>query len=228
MSSPSTPQYHVRAAEITDINAIARVWTSAFFDDEIIGHMMHLHRAQYPDDVYWFMIRGIRERLWDWRHHFIVVTTSEASKEKVVVGAADWRRLGRGGERRELWRIDPRNLVKPLLKAYHSISLYLFPNRAADPSRSSFLDNAVSDSEKYWTGDRAECWDLYVCGVDPEFHGRGVGKMLAQWGVEEAKKEGRDVVASVLCGEKNFGFYAKAGMGVRVGGGEHGIALFTR
>jgi hypothetical protein len=68
---------------------------------------MHPHRAQYPDDVYYFLLRGIRERFWDWRHQFIVATTTEEGEEKIV-GAADWRRLGKGGERMELWRADPR------------------------------------------------------------------------------------------------------------------------
>jgi GNAT superfamily N-acetyltransferase len=96
-------------------------------------------------------------------------------------------------------------LISPFLKTYHSISLRVFPNHAADPARSSWLDSAVANSEKYWTGDRAECWDLHVCGVDPGFQGKGVGRLLAQWGVQEAVKEGEDVVASVLCGEKNRG-----------------------
>jgi GNAT superfamily N-acetyltransferase len=120
------------------------------------------------------------------------------------------------------------NLISPLMKAYHSISLRVFPNRAADPARSAWLDSAVASSEKYWTGDRAECWDLHVCGVDPNFQGKGVGRLLAQWGVQEAGKVGEDVVASVLCGEKNRGFYGKAGLGVQVGGSSNGIALFTR
>lgn len=208
---------------------------------------MHPHRKEYPDDVYYFLLRGIRERFWDWRHQFLVVVVNEGGRERVV-GAADWRRLGRGGEGREVGGMDLSefgyflkfcielmmlivgNLVAPMLKTYHNLTLKIWPNRAADPSRSSFLDTAVANSERYWTGDRAECWDLHVCGVDPEFQGKGVGKLLAQWGVNEAKKEGDNVVASVLCGEKNRGFYGKAGMGVQVGGsgGEGGgIALFS-
>ena len=123
------------------------------------------------------------------------------------------------------------NLIAPFLKTYHFTSLALFPNRAADPTRTSFLDTAVANSEKYWTGRRAECWDLHVCGVHPDYQGRGVGKLLAQWGVLEAQKEGENVVASVLCGEKNRGFYKKAGICVQVNetkGKGGGIALFTR
>jgi ribosomal protein S18 acetylase RimI-like enzyme len=239
----------LRAARITDLASIARVWTSAFFDDEIIGQMMHPHRNKYPEDVYWFLLRGIRERFWDWRHQFIVVIVDEGSGEKIV-GAADWRRLGKGGKKMELWRADPRklsfqftgwsksnverlmsrigNLVIPILRTYHTLSLWVFPNRAADPSRSSFLDSAVANSEKYWTGNRAECWDLHVCGVHPDFQGKGVGKLLTLWGVQEASREGEDVVASVLCGEKNRGFYGKAGLKEQIGGSDNGIVLFTR
>jgi GNAT superfamily N-acetyltransferase len=104
----------------------------------------------------------------------------------------------------------------------------IYPNRAADPSRSSWLDEAVAASEVYWTGDRTECWDLHVCGVHPDYQGKGVGKLLAQWGVKEAEKEGSGTCASVLCGEKNRGFYGKAGLTVQVGGSENGLALFTK
>ena len=123
---------------------------------------------------------------------------------------------------------DAGNLIAPALHAYHTLSLRLFPNRAADPAQVSWLDEAVAASEVYWTGDRAECWDLYVCGVHPDFQGKGVGRILASWGVKEAEKEGADTCASVLCGEKNRGFYGKAGFTVQMADNENGLALFTR
>lgn len=100
-------QYHLRMANFSDVPLIARVWATAFFDDQVIGKLMHPHRDQYPEDVYWFLLRGIRERFWDWRHQFVVVTVQDGGKERVA-GAADWRRVGKGGEKRELWTIDPR------------------------------------------------------------------------------------------------------------------------
>ncbi|KAF2744789.1 hypothetical protein M011DRAFT_528121 [Sporormia fimetaria CBS 119925] len=228
----ATPgRYNLRKARFTDLSSIARVWHRAFFDDEIIGDIMHPHREQYPEHVYWFHLRGIRERFWDWRHQFMVVVTTNGQNQEVVVGAADWRRLGEKGACRELSRLDPRNVIAPALHAYHNTIEHFFPNRAADASRSSFLDAAVAASEVYWTGERAECWDLHVCGVDPEYQGKGVGRMLAEWGVKEAEKEGSGTCAGVLCGEKNRGFYGKAGFVVQVGGkqGEGGgIALFTK
>jgi hypothetical protein len=107
-SSKSNDRYHLRAATYSDISSIARIWADAFFDDEIIGQLMHPHRKQYPKDVYWFLLRGNREHYWDWKHRYIVVTVDDKDgKGEQIVGAADWRRLGKGGEARELAWGDP-------------------------------------------------------------------------------------------------------------------------
>lgn len=97
----------LRLAKLGDLEGIARCWYDGFFDDEVIGEIMHPNRKQFPEDVYWFLLRGVRERYWDWTHQFIVATVEEAGKERVV-GAADWRRLGERGRERELWKVDPR------------------------------------------------------------------------------------------------------------------------
>ena len=107
--------------------------------------------------------------------------------------------------------------------------LQLFPNRAADPARASILNTAVANAASYWTNEHAECWDLYVCGVHPDFQGKGIGKMLVAWGIGMADQQLTS--ASVLCGEKNRGFYNRGGltedMGALKGGsGGGGIALF--
>jgi len=105
------PQIRLRQARGTDLTSIARVWTAAFFDDEVIGEVMHPKRKQYPDDVYWFLLRGIREHFWNWRHQFLVVTAEipdeQGNAKEAIVGAADWRRLGTGGLTRELVWADP-------------------------------------------------------------------------------------------------------------------------
>lgn len=106
----------LRLATFSDLPSIARCWYHAFFDDEIIGEMMHPHRKEYPEDVYYFLLRGIRERFWDWRHQFIVVTLQNDGEERVA-GAADWRRVGEGGKSMELWWGDPRE--------WHSHSRYI-------------------------------------------------------------------------------------------------------
>ena len=94
---------------------------------------MHPHRKDYPDDVYWFLLRGIRERFWDWRHQFIVVTDNGK-----VVGAADWRRLGKGGESKELSVLDPRMFTAKLLMTDESGSRLTSTFLQATSSRPSW------------------------------------------------------------------------------------------
>ncbi|KAF2203203.1 hypothetical protein GQ43DRAFT_279302 [Delitschia confertaspora ATCC 74209] len=203
----------IRLATLSDIPAIARCWYEAFFDDVVIGEIMHPNRKQYPEDVYYFLLRGIRERFFDWTHQFVVAVIKDGNGEKVV-GAADWRRLGEGGRARELSRVDPRNLLAPTLSLINKLSLFLYPNRAADPTRTAFLTSAVEDSKRFWTGERAECWDLYVCGVHPEWQSKGVGLKLVGWGTERADEEA--VVCSVITGDSKRGFYGRKGF-VRCG-----------
>lgn len=107
-TSASTSQYTLRPARFSDLTSIAHIWHRAFFDDEIIGEIMHPYRKEYPEDVYWFLLRGVRERYWSWRHRFWVVTTKDAHGVEQVAGAADWRRLGQGGAAMELSTVDPR------------------------------------------------------------------------------------------------------------------------
>jgi hypothetical protein len=95
----------IRAATVFDMTAIARCWYHAFFDDVVIGEMMHPHRREHPEDVYYFLLGGIRERYFDWKHRFIVATIDGR-----VVGAADWRRLGTDTHSLQLQTLDPRTL----------------------------------------------------------------------------------------------------------------------
>lgn len=122
-SQSHKPELHLRTAQLSDIPAMARVWHAAFFDDEIIGQLMHPHRKEHPEDVYWFLLRGMRERFWEWRHQFIVVTVQENGQERIA-GAADWRRVGEGGKRRELASVDPREFCRFLSHRACSVHIH--------------------------------------------------------------------------------------------------------
>jgi hypothetical protein len=93
----------LRLATVSDITAIARCWYHAFFEDVVIGQIMHPRRKEYPEDVYYFLLRGVRERYFDWTHQFIVATV-----DGEVIAAADWRRVGNGNDRMRLGELDPR------------------------------------------------------------------------------------------------------------------------
>lgn len=108
-------RFRLRQARLDDLAAIAKVWTAAFFDDQVIGELMHPKRKQYPQDLYYFLLRGIREDFWDWRHQLLVVTVKISDEQgvlkEVVAGAADWRRLGDGGATRDLKWFDPSTYI---------------------------------------------------------------------------------------------------------------------
>ena len=81
------------------------------------------------------------------------------------------------------------SLIAPSISLYHKAMLQIFPNRAADPSRASILNTAVANAASYWTGEHADCWDLYVCGVHPDYQGKGIGRALLSEAVRYAAGE---------------------------------------
>jgi GNAT superfamily N-acetyltransferase len=101
------------------------------------------------------------------------------------------------------------------MAAINNMSLYFWPNRAMDLKKAGFLNRAVDNAKDAWEGRHAECWDLHVCGVHPDFQGQGIGLKLVQWGIDCADKE--HVCVSVMCGEKNRMFYEKAGLVIGTG-----------
>lgn len=63
-----------------------------------------------------------------------------------------------------------------------------------------------------WTGQRAESWYLECLAVHPSFQGRGQGRALVAWGLEQARREG--VAASVIAADGRERFYKKCGFDV--------------
>lgn len=59
--------------------------------------------------------------------------------------------------------------------------------------------------------------DLVFVAVDPAYQGRGVGRMLVQWGIEKAKAEGKGLYLAATPAGKPF--YTRLGL-EEVGGFE--------
>lgn len=71
-----------------------------------------------------------------------------------------------------------------------------------------------------WSGDHENSWYLEILGVHPDFQGRGIGKTLVQWGLDQAEGEG--VCASVMSAPGKDPFYQKCGFNVLHGRGGMG------
>ena len=52
--------------------------------------------------------------------------------------------------------------------------------------------------------------DLLLLAVDPEYQGRGVGRMFVQWGIDNAKAEGKGLYLSATPAGKPF--YSRLGL----------------
>jgi GNAT superfamily N-acetyltransferase len=98
---------------------------------------------------------------------------------------------------------------------YNWAESFIYPNRAVDPVHVGILSEFGPFMQHFWTGSRAEVWDLTLLGVDPVAHGNGHGKQLASWGFEKAKEEG--IGCSVVASEGKSGFYQKCGFDVVAG-----------
>jgi GNAT superfamily N-acetyltransferase len=85
----------------------------------------------------------------------------------------------------------------------------MWPNRAADPSKATILEDTFPFLAHYWSGLREENWYLDVLAVHPNYQGRQHRRELVQWGLDEAVKEG--VCASVISAYGKEGFYGKRG-----------------
>jgi GNAT superfamily N-acetyltransferase len=89
--------------------------------------------------------------------------------------------------------------------AFIKIHAMIYPNRAISPINGDILDRAYPCFGSVWSGDRAEGWYLEWLAVHPDYQYKGIGKRLAQWGLDRAEEE--QVWASVVSAEGKEEFY---------------------
>ncbi|EOA88656.1 uncharacterized protein SETTUDRAFT_107072 [Exserohilum turcica Et28A] len=203
---------YLRRAQPSDEPAIASIFTRAFLDEDLFGRVMHPHRKQYPNDMQLFWHEWLRH---DWqspRSRVLVVwrRPSEASTEEQILGAALWQRQGDDAGAQKVMQESP-----PPPDAASFPPLQITQNRAADPSKKNIMEAAAPFTKHHWTGSRANNWYLSLCGVDPDFAGHSIGKMLVAWGLDQARQEG--IAASVLTSPGTNAFYLKCGFDDIVG-----------
>ncbi|KAH7196381.1 acyl-CoA N-acyltransferase [Fusarium flagelliforme] len=210
----------LRDAHYSELPEVARVMSRAFWKDELFGDLIHPHREQYPEDVDLYWLRRARVVFWDYRWRLIVAVSNDQSGKESIVGIAQWERLGDGGKKLECATLDPRNLLKPLSSLAMTLHARLYPNRAADPAQEDAVERAYPCFDSIWSGKRAESWYLAALAIRPDFHGKGVGRKLAQWGIEKAQEE--KICASLAAVEGTEEFYIKCGFKEQFGSAKSG------
>ncbi|RGP62948.1 hypothetical protein FSPOR_8932 [Fusarium sporotrichioides] len=197
----------LRNATYSELPDISHVMSKAFWNEKLFGDMIHPHREAYPSDPDLYWLRRLRVDFWDYRSQYIVAIARNERGKEVIAGVAHWERLGDGGKMLECSYLDPRNLLKPLSSLAMNIHARIWPNRAADPKNEDIIERSYPYFQHIWSGKRAESWYLAVLAVHPDFQGKGVGRKLAKWGIEQAQAEG--VCASLIAAEGTDEFYRK-------------------
>ncbi|EXJ95666.1 hypothetical protein A1O1_00788 [Capronia coronata CBS 617.96] len=149
-------------------------------------------------------------------------TSEHLAKKKrkdaeVITGFAHWSRIApswrenyQAGWGLRWW--DPRRLLKPIASMLVNLWALLSPNRAASPENEDVLERSYNFLDHVWTGERAESWYLESLAVHPSFQGRGLGRALVAWGLEQACEEG--ISTSVIAADGKEPFYQKCGFDV--------------
>ncbi|UKZ61283.1 uncharacterized protein TrAtP1_002550 [Trichoderma atroviride] len=210
----------LREAGYSELPRVAHILAKAFWEDNLFGQMIHPHRNEYPDDVDLYWLRRARVNFWDPRRRWLVATEKDKSGQEVIVGIAQWERLGDGGKKLERWTLDPRNISKPLSSAAMKIHAMVWPNRASDPGVEDIIERSYPHFDSIWSGKRAESWYLEALAVHPDYQGRNIGRRLVQWGLELAEADG--ICASVVSAYGKDEFYTKCGFDERYGNAGQG------
>ena len=85
----------------------------------------------------------------------------------------------------------------------------MWPNRAADPTKATVLEDTFPLIAHHWSGSRSESWYLNLLAVHPDYQRKGAGRELVQWGLDEALKE--NICSSVISAFGKEPFYGKFG-----------------
>lgn len=201
----------LRAATFPDLLPASKSLAAAFADEELFGKVLHPHRKDYPEDMYLFFLRQLRQTYYSPDEHILLATTSGPNDNETITGVAVWTR-------KRAQKRSPSLATQAMAKAmgtYNAAEALLYPNRAADPAKSDILERMDPFTKHHWTGTRAESWYLNLLGVDPAHGGKGAGRELVQWGFTRAREEG--VGCSVVAALGKERFYERCGFDVTVG-----------
>lgn len=101
----------VRDARYGDLPAIAAMLSRAFWDDCLLGDLIHPRRYQFPRDSDLWYLRRMRVLFWDYRRRWRIATVRQPDGAEAVLGLAHWERQGPGARKLDLWWFDPRTFV---------------------------------------------------------------------------------------------------------------------
>jgi GNAT superfamily N-acetyltransferase len=201
-----------RLATWSDLLPASKVLAEAFHHDHMFGDFVHPRRNEFPNDVYLYWLRFLREAYCTEPGEYLVVSYKEAKKEspelerqEIITGVAHWVRN---------YSVPPptpwlSQLALKATESYNKLEALYHPNRALSKSHDAILPLGNPFFAHHWSGSRADSWHLSLLGVGPAFAKQGYGRALVRWGFECSQREA--VSCSVISVPGQEGFYRACG-----------------
>jgi GNAT superfamily N-acetyltransferase len=227
--------YRIRAATKEDIPALVDILYGAFGSNKVHAafwpdSLKHLRTLPgHGDHIAWRTVRfeKIFQDLKPWMHYIVAVEASQHGRE-VIVGSAEWmapvdaagdQPKGKTWEERaaELPRAMDKAAMKECLESTtrleNDLEQALGPGSLKDMW--CMFCTALVPSVSLWHDGGLKVTVLIMdigpnsVAVDPKYQGKGIGTMLALWGIRQAEMEGRDVY--ILASAAGASLYRKLG-----------------
>ncbi|KAB5542472.1 acyl-CoA N-acyltransferase [Coniochaeta sp. 2T2.1] len=199
---------HLRQATVADVPGMATAGVNAFEKDEINLNMFPHGPNPTPDRH-----RADRTRFRAWmtldrmvKPGGVSMIVVDDEQDGRIAGYAQWLRPA-PPEGREP---DP-PMVTEEEAASAPFETEQKPPSFAEETLVEFLVAQKKEEERVLGPEgKKDVWYLIILAVDPAYQGRGVGKMLVQWGVDQAKAQGKGLFLSATPAGKPF--YERIGL----------------
>lgn len=200
-----------------DVAAVGRIASDAFIEDDLFAWLhprRHTHRASWDSYVMQRCRRRIHEPA---LHSFVAVLDHrDAALGPVgtVIGYAFWERIGpKDNSTAFAWRQTNTSFVDWLERKLIGWEMWYTDlarlDSSVERSRVASLIAAFAHQDDYFNTHAPEHWHLRVLGVAPKYQRKGVGHLLVEWGLQNAKRE--DVPAALEASTNGGRLYAKLG-----------------
>ena len=198
-STPNAPpiseQFIIRPARLSDIPTLAQISTRAYWLSAV-NRFIAPHAPEFPND----MPRFFRQLMWRriCLPNGLFLVACKTSDPDVPVGYGQFVRLGDDAGAKELvaskgvllrvWMY----IMTWIFWVYNKIDLFIHPAHAFDQTALNLMREwGNEDDLKHWKShpERSNRWYANSLVIDPEYQGRGVGRMLMVEPMQRAQSE---------------------------------------
>lgn len=230
----TSQRFILRPATFFDLNQIALVAIAAYKDGPVFKYL-NPNATQYPQDVHISFLQTVTKAYLDARHLTLVACSSDSPDVVLAYGMYDRRGDDAGvakfvHERSWMERMG-RWLLSCILPVSFKLYNFIWPDRATSKANNEVFSHSIKmDKERYWSPvvfpRRRNHWHVGSIIVLPEYQGRGIGRLLMEYILDRAGKEGLPAgLTASPAGERLYrklGFAMLGDFWTRVAGEEDG------